>query len=70
MLKSEKYGHAVDWYALGAVLCASLLSKVNSIYLNTFPRKFNYIHALHVHMLFFPSFLILSQLNRKKNRNY
>lgn len=27
MLKSEKYGHAVDWYALGAVLCASLLSK-------------------------------------------
>lgn len=29
MLKSEKYGHAVDWYALGAVLCASLLSKVS-----------------------------------------
>jgi serine/threonine protein kinase len=29
MLKSEKYGHAVDWYALGAVLCALLLSKVN-----------------------------------------
>ena len=29
MLKSEKYDHAVDWYALGAVLCASLLSKVN-----------------------------------------
>lgn len=28
MLRGEKYGHAIDWYALGAVLCATLLSKV------------------------------------------
>ncbi|XP_046841429.1 serine/threonine-protein kinase Sgk2-like [Xenia sp. Carnegie-2017] len=27
MLMTEKYDHAIDWYALGAILCATLLSK-------------------------------------------
>lgn len=27
MLRSERYGHEIDWYALGAVLCATLLAK-------------------------------------------